>query len=322
VAKRASEIKLNKEQLAAIKHKEGPLLIIAGAGTGKTTVITERIKYLIIGKQAKANEILALTFTEKAAREMEERVDVVMPFGWTQMWISTFHSFCDRVLRREALHIGFNPKYHLTTVAESVQFVRNNLFKFELDYFRPLGNPTKFVGGMLQHFSRLQDEDVSPNQYLDWAKLNFKSKKTKSIEERIESSKWLELAKTYKTYEELKVKGDILDFGDLIVKTLKLFRDRPNVLADYQKQFKYILVDEFQDTNYAQNELAILLSKKTKNITVCGDDDQSVYRFRGAAVSNIIQFRKNFPKARIVVLTKNYRSTQGKIAKRNSQISD
>jgi len=268
------DVKLNKEQLQAVKYKDGPLLIIAGAGTGKTTVITERIKYLILSKKAKTEEILALTFTEKAAREMEERVDVAMPYGYTQMWISTFHSFCDRILRREALHIGLDPKYHLATVAETVQFVRNNIFKFDLDYFRPLGNPTKFIGGMLQHFSRLQDEDVTPNQYLDWAKSKFKTQKSKLKEKKIEITKWLELANAYKTYEELKVKDGVMDFGDLIVKCLKLFRDRPNVLREYQNQFKYVLVDEFQDTNYAQNELAILLAGKSKNITVCGDDDQ------------------------------------------------
>lgn len=310
VKKRIDEVYLNKEQIQAIKYPKGPLLIIAGAGTGKTTVITERIKYLILSKKAKVNEVLALTFTEKAAREMEERVDVAMPYGYTQMWISTFHSFCDRVLRREALHIGFDPKYHLMTEAEAVLFIRKNLFKFDLNYFRPLGNPNKFISGMLHHFSRLQDEDVAANQYLDWAKSKLKNQKSKPKEEKIEIVKWLELAGAYKTYEELKVKEGLMDFGDLIVKTLKLFRDRPNILSEYQKLFKYILVDEFQDTNYAQNELAVLLSKKTKNITVCGDDDQSIYRFRGAAVSNIIQFRKYFPKLKIVVLTKNYRSSQ------------
>lgn len=303
MAKNNPGIKLNKEQLAAIKYGKGPLLIIAGAGTGKTTVITERIKYLILSKLAKPDQILALTFTEKAAREMEERVDVAMPYGYTQMWISTFHSFCDRILRREALHIGLDPKYKLASQAETIQFIRNNLFAFDLDYFRPLGNPTKFISGMLQHFSRLQDEDVSPNEYLSYAK------KLKGVEKE-EKKKTLELARAFKTYDELKVKEGMMDFGDLIVKTLQLFRQRPNVLRGYQEQFKYILVDEFQDTNYAQNELAILLSKRTKNLTVCGDDDQSIYRFRGAAVSNIIQFRKSFAKAKVVVLTKNYRSTQ------------
>jgi len=293
--------KLNKEQIEAIKFGNGPLLVIAGAGTGKTTVISERIKYLILSKKVKPDEVLALTFTEKAAREMEERVDVAMPYGYTQMWISTFHSFCDRVLRREALHIGLDPKYHLMTEAEAVQFIRNNLFAFDLKYFRPLGNPTKFIGGMLQHFSRLQDEDVSPQDYLAFAK------KLKKVEKE-EKQKTQELAKAFKTYDELKIKEGLMDFGDLIVKALILFRSRPNILREYQNQFRFVLVDEFQDTNYAQNELAILLAGKTKNITVCGDDDQSIYRFRGAAVSNIIQFRKNFPKPKIVVLTKNYLS--------------
>ncbi|MBI3443510.1 UvrD-helicase domain-containing protein, partial [Candidatus Woesebacteria bacterium] len=321
MANDTSNLKLNEEQQKAVKHGGGPLLIIAGAGTGKTTVITERIKYLILGKKAKPDEILALTFTEKAAREMEERVDIAMPYGYTQMWISTFHSFCDRILRQEALHIGLDPRYKLMTEAEAVQLIRNNLFKFDLNYFRPLGNPTKFIDGMLQHFSRLQDEDVTPSDYVAWVNLKFKIKNLKlSDEEKIERAKYKELASAYKTYDELKVKNGLMDFGDLIVKTLKLFRVRPNVLKQYQEQFKYILIDEFQDTNYAQNELAILLAKThptshkasrgEENITVVGDDDQSIYRFRGAAVSNIVQFRKNFPKAKIVTLVKNYRSTQ------------
>lgn len=304
-----SNLKLNSEQLEAIKHGEGPLLIIAGAGTGKTTVVTERIKYLVLSKKAKPQEILALTFTEKAAREMEERVDVGLPYGYSTMWVMTFHSFCDRILRREALHIGMDPRYKLMTEAESIQLLRSNLFKLDLNYFRPLGNPNKFISGMLQHFSRLQDEDVSPKDYLNWVK-KLKSKKTEDEEAKLEIQKWEELANVYRAYDEIKVREGLLDFGDLITKTLKLFRDRKNILKEYQEQFKYILIDEFQDTNYAQNELAILLSGKRKNVTVVGDDDQSIYRFRGAAVSNIVQFRKNFPEAKVVVLSKNYRSTQ------------
>jgi len=143
---------LNSEQIKAIEHGSGPLLIIAGAGTGKTTVITERIKHLISKKLAKPAEILALTFTEKASREMENRVDVALPYGFTQMWISTFHGFCDRILKMEALHIGLNPAYKLITEAEATLFLRKNLFQFELEYFRPLGNPHKFISGLLQHF--------------------------------------------------------------------------------------------------------------------------------------------------------------------------
>ena len=312
----STKLSLNKEQIEAIKFGKGPLLIIAGAGTGKTTVVTEKIKYLILGKYAKPGEILALTFTEKAAREMEERVDIGLPYGYTQMWIMTFHSFCDRVLRDKALHIGLNPRYKLMTEAEAIQLLRKNLFKLDLNYFRPLGNPTKFIDGMLQHFSRLQDEDVTPSDYVAWVKSqnsNLKSQNNNSkikSEEQIEQEKWEELAKVYKAYDELKIKEGVMDFGDLITKTLKLFRDRPNILAEYRKQFKYVLVDEFQDTNFAQNELVKLLAGKDGNITVVGDDDQSIYRFRGAAVSNIIQFRKEYPKAKVIVLTKNYRSTQ------------
>lgn len=294
-----SEKKLNKEQLEAIKFGEGPLLIIAGAGTGKTTVVTERIKYLVSSGKAKPAQILALTFTDKAAREMEERVDIAMPYGYTDMWISTFHSFCDRVLRQEAIHIGLSPNYKLMTEAETTQFLIRNLFKFDLNYFRPLGNPTKFVRGMLQHFSRLKDEDISPEEYLKYAK---------KVKE--EKEKTLELAKAFQTYEELKTKESLMDFGDLITNTLRLFRTRKNILSQYQQQFKYILVDEFQDTNYSQNQLALLLAGKKANLTVTGDDDQSIYRWRGAAISNVIQFRQIFPKAKIIVLTQNYRSSQ------------
>ncbi|MDZ4209959.1 MAG: ATP-dependent helicase, partial [Candidatus Curtissbacteria bacterium] len=316
----AGEKNLNKEQLEAIKHKGGPLLIIAGAGTGKTTVITERIKYLVSQNLAKPSEILALTFTDKSAREMEERVDVAMPYGYTQMWISTFHSFCDKILRQETLNIGMDPKYNLMTGAETIQFVRKNLFKFDLNYFRPLGNPNKFIEGLVNHFSRLKDEDISPSEYLKYVNDLKPNKKTATTPLRPtkrdfagqaeEMEKYLELARAYQIYEELKIKNGVMDFDDLIFYSLKLLRTRKNILKKYQEQFKYILIDEFQDTNFTQNELAILLAGKKANITACGDDDQSVYKFRGAAVSNIIQFRKRFPKAKIVVLTKNYRSTQ------------
>jgi DNA helicase II / ATP-dependent DNA helicase PcrA len=301
--------KLDSKQLEAVEHGDGPLLIIAGAGTGKTTVITERIKHLILEKKVEPQSILALTFTEKASLEMEERIDKAMPYGYTQMWISTFHSFCDRILRQEAIHIGLNPSYKLLTEAETVLFLRKNIFNFGLSYFRPLGNPNKFLEALISHFSRLKDEDVSPAEYLTWAQ-NQKSRiKNQNDEEKENLDKYIELARAYEAYEELKIKEGVFDFADLISKTLKLLRERKNILKSYQEQFKYILVDEFQDTNYAQNELAILLAGDKQNITVVGDDDQSIYRFRGSSVSNIIQFRKQFPKAKVVTLTTNYRST-------------
>src|SRR3989344_4796579 len=297
------KVQLNREQLNAATYGEGPLLIIAGAGTGKTTVITERIKYLILKKEVLPSQILALTFTQKAAEEMEERVDVAMPYGYTQMWISTFHAFCDRILRNEAIHIGLNPAYKLMTEAETILFLKEFIFEFSLSYFRPLGNPNKFLEGMLQHFSRLRDEDISPKEYLFWAQAQTKTQED-------ENEKNLELANAFKAYQDLKGKEGVMDFSDLITNALKLFRERKNILGQYQSQFKYVLVDEFQDTNYAQNQLAILLAGKQKNITVVGDDDQAIYRWRGAAISNIIQFKKQFPKAKVITLTKNYRSTQ------------
>lgn len=298
-----SDKKLNKQQQEAVEHGTGPLLIIAGAGTGKTTVITERIKYLIANGLAKPEEILALTFTEKASREMEERVDVAMPLSYGEMWIMTFHSFCDQILRESGIHIGLSPNFKLMTQAQSIDLIRKNLFEFDLDYFRPLGNPNKFIDGLLQHFSRLQDELVTVEEYLTFTK-NYKN------DEELEIKKTKELASAYKKYNEIKLKNNLLDFGDLISYTIKLFKDRPNILKIYQEKFKYILIDEFQDTNYSQNQLAILLAGKLANLTVVGDDDQSIYRFRGASVSNILQFRKNFPNTKIVVLTENFRSKQ------------
>jgi DNA helicase II / ATP-dependent DNA helicase PcrA len=292
---------LNPQQLEAVKHLNGPLLIIAGAGTGKTTVITERIKYLILKKKLPPSQILALTFTDKAAHEMEERVDVAMPYGYTQIWISTFHAFCDRILRSDAHAIGLDPGYKLISEAESLLLLRENIFNLGLNLFRPLGNPTKFLDALLTHFSRLKDEDISPDDYFRWVKSQKPDEETKQ---------YLELANAYKKYEELKVKESAMDFSDLISNTLLLFRKRKNILARYREQFKHILVDEFQDTNFAQNELAILLAGDGKNIAVVADDDQSIYRFRGAAVSNVLQFKKSFPGAKIVTLNSNYRSTQ------------
>lgn len=303
--------KLNKEQLQAIEHGEGPLLIIAGAGTGKTTVITERIKWIITRNLAKPSQILSLTFTQKAAREMEERVDILMPYGYTEMWISTFHAFCDRVLRDNAIHIGISPGFRLLSDTDATFILRKNLFQFDLDYFRPLGNPTKFIRGMLGHFARLQDEDVSPTEYFNWAKKNNVTMKQLNNEEGIiDSNKYLELANAYKKYEEFKIKEGVMDYGDLITNTLHLFRQRKNILKEYQLQFKFFLVDEFQDTNVAQNELLLLLAGTNANLTAVADDDQSIYKFRGAAVSNVLSFRKNFPQAKLIVLTQNYRSTQ------------
>jgi DNA helicase-2/ATP-dependent DNA helicase PcrA len=303
-------MELTKNQQQAVEYNDGPTLIIAGAGTGKTTVIVEKIKYLISNKLSRPDEILALTFTDKSAREMEERVDKAMPYGLFQMEITTFHSFCDHILRDECSQIGISPAYKLQTQAGTVNFLKRNIFNFDLEYFRPLGNPNKFIEGLISHFSRLKDENVLPDEYIKWA-INELNKADKE-DEKLEAKKYLELAHAYKKFEDLKIKNNLLDFSDLIYFTIRLFSIRKNVLEKYKKRFKHVLVDEFQDTNFAQYELIKMLSPKDSNphLTVIGDDNQSIYKFRGASISNILQFIDDYPKAKQVVLLDNYRSNQ------------
>ncbi len=306
---------LNPQQKEAVTTTEGPLLIIAGAGTGKTSVITRRIAYLIEKKLAKPHEILALTFTEKAAAEMEERVDVLVPYGYIDTWISTFHAFGDRLLREKALEIGLPTDFQVLTRPQQVLFFQQNLFAFDLNYYRPLANPTKHIEALLSFISRCKDEDISPEQYRAYVeKLQAKSAKLKPGEEKEELEdeikRQTELANAYDQYERLKTAAGKIDYGDQVLMTLNLLRTHKKVLKDYQQKFKYILVDEYQDTNYAQNELVKILASGHHNICVVGDDDQSIYKFRGAAISNILEFKNSFPKASQVVLTTNYRSTQ------------
>lgn len=300
---------LNPAQEQAVNFGEGPLLIVAGAGTGKTTVITRRIAKLI-AQGVKPDEILALTFTEKAAAEMEERVDLLVPYGYYDFWISTFHAFCERVLKQYALDIGISNDFKLLDPVQQWLLVRQNLDQFDLDYYRPLGNPTKFIGAMIKHFGKLKDEEISPEEYLEFAQKQKLDKDNPEFDTDEEIKRVNELANAYHTYQRLLLENNSLDFGDLINYTLQLFRKRKNVLAHFQKKFKFILVDEFQDTNYAQYELIKLLAAPKNNLTVVGDDDQSIYKFRGASVSNILQFKKDFKDTQEITLTENYRSSQ------------
>ncbi len=299
---------LNPHQREAVEHNEGPILVIAGAGTGKTRVITERIAHIINSGWAKHGEVLGLTFTDKAAAEMEERLDRVMPLGYEAIPLMTFHSFCDKVLRQYGIDIGISPSFKILQGVEQWLFLKENLFTFELDYYRPLGNPTEFIGALLGHFSRLKEELLSPAEYLAFAESRQSS--AESDEEKLDARKWLELAKAYQTYQTLMEEKNQLDFSDLQYKTIELFRSRPNILQYLQKKYRYILVDEYQDTNIAQNEIVDLLAAGHKNLMVVGDDDQSIYKFRGAAISNILKFEEKYPDLKKVVLTQNYRSSQ------------
>jgi len=299
---------LNSEQREAVTCGDGPLLIIAGAGTGKTSVITNRIAYLISEKKAKPEEILALTFTDKAAAEMEERVDKLVPYGFIDTWILTFHAFGDRIIRENALDLGLPSNYKILSKPEQIVFVEDNLGAFDLKYYAPLSNPTKHIEALTSHFSRLKDEMVEPERYISLCQQKLTDEKDE--EEKKEWEKQLELALAYLRYQELMGQNGFLDFGDQINICLKLLKNNKHILKKYQTQFKYILVDEFQDTNMAQNELVKILAGENGNITVVGDDNQSIYKFRGAAISNILDFKQSYLGTKEIVLTKNYRSTQ------------
>ena len=299
---------LNRAQREAAEHTDGPLLIIAGAGTGKTRVITSRILHLMLDVKVPSSQILALTFTEKATEEMQARVDEMMPLSYEEITIKTFHGFCDAILRERGMEIGIDPGYSLLTPAQQWLMLKQNLFAFELDFYRPLGNPYKFLHTLLGHFSRLKDEDILPERYVEHAEKMIAD--AVDDVEKEEGQKMLEVAKAYATYQRLMAEQNCLDFGDLQFYALRLFEKRPSVLKEMQQRFRYIMVDEFQDTNLAQNKLVMMLANEHKNLVVVGDDDQAIYKWRGASLSNIRQFEERFPEAKKVVLTENYRSTQ------------
>ncbi len=303
---------LNEEQKDAVVHKEGPLMIVAGAGTGKTMVVTRRIAWLIDQGLVKPEQILALTFTDKAAAEMEERVDMLLPYGYVDLQISTFHSFCERLLREFGVEIGLPTDFQLANELDAWLLARQNFDRFELDHYRPLGNPTKYIRSMLTHFSRLKDMGMDPEAYLAFVEEQRADLDAAQASEEMtaEIKRLDELARAYHTYQSILLENDSLDFGDLILYALQLLSKRPGVLAEVQRRYPYVLVDEFQDTNDAQYRLVKAIAKPGNNITVVGDDDQSIYKFRGASLANILRFEQDYPDTKKVVLTSNYRSVQ------------
>lgn len=301
---------LNQNQKRALEHKSGPLLIVAGAGTGKTTVITRKIAFIIAKKWAKPSEILALTFTDKAAAEMEERVDKLVPYGFVDTTISTFHSFGDRIIRDFAIDLGLPANFKILSKTEQAIFMQENLFAFDLNYYRPISNPTSHIEELLKHFSRLKDELIESEDYLEYALKNLEKVKKENDVDREEAEKLLELANAYNKYQQLMLQNGNLDYGDQIFLAYKLLKENKKVRKYYQSKFKYVLVDEFQDTNFAQYQIVKTISEEHKNITVVGDDDQSIYRFRGASISNILNFKDDYPTTKQIVLNQNYRSTK------------
>ena len=317
---------LNPDQLRAVTHGNGPLLVLAGAGTGKTQVITRRIAWLIATRRAKPSEILALTFTDKAAEEMAVRVDQLVPYGYTDTAISTFHAFGDRLIREYALELGLPPDVRVLSRPEVVIFLREHLFEFELDAYRPLGDPTRFLAALATLFSRCKDEDISPTDYQAHAeRVAFEAARiggaaagvdggasappTEAAEAAAEDARrQAELARAYATYQALMAANGCIDFGDQVALALRLVRTSAAARTAIAARFRFILVDEFQDTNRAQAELIAALADGHRNVTAVGDDDQAIYAFRGAAVDNILAFGDRYPGARTVVLRRNYRS--------------
>ncbi len=292
---------LNKEQKEAVLHTEGPLLLLAGAGSGKTRVLTHRIAYLIDELGVNPWNILAITFTNKAAGEMRERVDNIVGFGASQVWVSTFHSTCMKILRRYIDRIGYDNKFTIYDTDDQKTVMKGVCKRLNID--------TKMYKekSLLNAISSAKDSLVDVREFEIKAIGDFK----KQVQ-----------ARAYREYQETLKKNNALDFDDIIVKTVELFKSCPEVLNSYQERFRYIMVDEYQDTNTAQFELIRLLADKYRNLCVVGDDDQSIYKFRGANIRNILDYELHYPEARVIKLEQNYRSTQSILDAANAVIQN
>ncbi|WP_214829259.1 DNA helicase PcrA [Exiguobacterium algae] len=292
---------MNPQQAEAVKHTDGPLLIMAGAGSGKTRVLTHRVAYLMAAKQVAPWNILAITFTNKAAREMKDRIARLVGGVAEDIWISTFHSMCVRILRRDIDRIHYDRSFSILDASDQLTAIKQVLKELNLDPKKY--EPRTLLGMISNHKNELRTAKdaaalVGSNPY-----------------ERI-------ISDVYTAYEKKLKQNNVLDFDDLIMKTIHLFKEAPDVLAFYQKKFKYIHVDEYQDTNRAQYTLVKLLAEAHENLCVVGDSDQSIYRWRGADIANILTFEKDYPSARVILLEQNYRSTKRILEAANNVIKN
>ena len=292
---------LNEPQREAVLHTDGPLLILAGAGSGKTRVLTHRIAYLIDEQGVNPWNILAITFTNKAAEEMRQRVDSLVSFGAESIWVSTFHSMCVRILRRFIDRLGYENRFTIYDTDDQKTLMKEVCRKVDID--------TKVIRerSLLSAISSAKNEMIMPEEFELNAGGDFGQQK---------------IAKAYREYEAQLKANNALDFDDLLVKTVQLLETQPDVLEYYQERFRYIMVDEYQDTNTVQFRLVSLLAGKYKNLCVVGDDDQSIYKFRGANIRNILDFEHEFSDARVIKLEQNYRSTGNILNAANGVISN
>lgn len=292
---------MNEKQMEAVCQTEGPVLILAGAGSGKTRVLTHRAAYLIEEKGVSPYHIMAITFTNKAAGEMRERIDQIVGLGSESIWVTTFHATCVRFLRRYADRIGFDTRFTIYDADDQKQLMKDICKRLQID-------TKNFSEKMfLNAISHAKDELVDEIAYQNKAQGDFKKKK---------------IAEVYCEYQKMLRKNNAFDFDDLIMKTVELFRKDAEVLEGYQERFRYIMVDEYQDTNTAQFTLIRLLASQYNNLCVVGDDDQSIYKFRGANIRNILNFEHYFPQATVIKLEQNYRSTQNILNAANAVIAN
>ncbi len=290
---------LNDMQEQACEHVDGPLLILAGAGSGKTRVITHRVAYLMEHEGVNPLNILAITFTNKAAREMRERVDLIVGDGADRVWVSTFHSLCVRILRRYADKIGYGKNFDIYDSDDQKSTVKSILKDFQID---PKRYPEKMF---MAEISKAKEKYLSPDEFAKKNVADYAGTKA---------------AEVYTEYQSRLKKNNAMDFDDLIYKTVELFEHNPDVLDTYQNRFRYIMVDEYQDTNHIQFLLVKMLARKYRNLCVVGDDDQSIYKFRGANITNILNFEKEYEDAKVIKLEQNYRSCGNILAAANAVI--
>ena len=292
---------LNKEQFEAVTHVDGPLLVIAGAGSGKTRVLTHRIAFLIAECAIKPWNIIAITFTNKAAKEMKERIEKIVGECAKDMWVGTFHSMCVRILRREIEKIGYGRDFIIFDTSDTKVVVKECIKELNLD--EKLYND-KYL---LSEISKAKNDMMDPERYSNLYASDYRLSK---------------VAQVYELYQTKLKKNNALDFDDIINKTIEIFKTDEETLSYYQDKFKYVLVDEYQDTNKAQDLLINLLAKRHHNIFVVGDDQQSIYKFRGADIKNILNFEKVYNGTKVIKLEQNYRSTKNILGIANEVIKN
>src|SRR5256714_8325772 len=298
---------LNRSQLAAVTHPGGPLLVIAGAGTGKTRTITARFAWLV-EQGAAPDQVLALTFSSPAAAEMRERLETVIESPYEDLHVSTFHAFCSRLLAEEALEVGLDPFFSPVTPADRLALLVERLQELSIRHHEIRGNPAPLLASFVSRIDRLKDEMVSCADYRAYAERLIDDGRARDDAARAKAARELEFAGIYADHDRLLAERGALDFGDLILRAHRMLHERPHVRERVARRHAHVLVDEYQDTNFAQGMLLRLLVADPRNVTVVGDDDQAIYRFRGASQKNLRDFEREFPDATVVRLERNYRS--------------